>query len=405
MKELEDLVRILKILRLTLKISFIGLMALVILFSIAHMLILLNGGKMIKTALQDLTQRDVSIGHFDVSPFLDLEIKKLDIQGLGTADSVFISPSIPRFLMGRIAFNQIRLTRPKFIFEKSSPQTTENTAGASTSTPALKSKKKQPMNLTFKHIIIRDGQVDFTDRTAGENGIKITVKDIALDLTNVYLPPRSAVTNVELTGRIPWQQGQEDGKIMAEGWLNLYKKDMQADLRIEGIDGISLYPYYAKWVDLDKARIEKAKLNFISNLSSLNNDLTIKYKLELTDIVFKPRAPEEDQYKAERIAHAVIDMFKAMNQGKIVLERTIRTKMDHPKFDFGEFKLAFEDQLAKSRGKTDVATGVFMLPGKLVEGSVKSASDVSKAVIDGAFAVGIELKKALEAAFKKEKNE
>jgi len=46
-----------------------------------------------------------------------------------------------------------------------------------------------------------------------------------------------------------------------------------------------------------------------------------------------------------------------------------------------------------------------MLPAKILEGAVKGATDISKAVIDGTFAVGNEIKKSVEDAFRKEPEE
>ena len=113
---------------------------------------------------------------------------------------------------------------------------------------------------------------------------------------------------------------------------------MLASLKIENIDAIAFYPYYSTWVDLEKARIEKAKLNFSSKIRGKDNDISAQCHLELTDIVRKVRPPEEAQQKAERLTDAVLDMFKAMNQGKVVLDFTLHTKMDHPQFGFENIK-------------------------------------------------------------------
>jgi hypothetical protein len=254
-------------------------------------------------------------------------------------------------------------------------------------------------NLAFKRINIENGKIDFIDHSVGANGIKITLKDVSFNLTNLYLPAHSVVTNFALKGRIPWQEGKAEGKIDAEGWVNLFKKDMAASLKISDIDGVYLYPYYSQWVDLEKARIEKAKLDFTSNINGLNNNITAECHLELSDIVFKPRPPEEKEEKAEKIATTVIDIFKTLNQGKIVLDFTIRTKMDRPEFGFSSIKMAFENKLAQVPGFK--AEDVFSLPGKFLQSTVTSVTDLSRAVIDGVYAIGNEIKKGVEGAIEK----
>jgi hypothetical protein len=178
---------------------------------------------------------------------------------------------------------------------------------------------------------------------------------------------------------------------------------MQATFKIQDIDGVYLYPYYSNWMDTEKMRIEKANLNFNSNIHALNNNVTAECHLELTDIVRKPRPAEEVAERAEKMVSAALDIFKSLDQGKIVLDFTIRTKMDRPEFGFGNIKMALQHKIAQAR--SSVSTGpqdLLLFPVKLVEGVIKSAADVSKAMIDGTFAVGNELKKSVEQSFKKE---
>jgi hypothetical protein len=333
------------------------------------------------------------------------------------ASSVFISPSILGFFTGNIAFNEVKVTEPKITYEISAPApapvTAESTAGTAQSIPLAQTIQKEkpavtqrPLRLILKRVIIKNGRINFIDYSVGENGIKLTVKDIDFNLTNLYLLPRSVITNFELKGKIPWQEGQAEGKIEAEGWMNLFKKDIQATLKIQDIDGIYLYPYYSNWVDLEKARIEKAKMNFSSEIQGLNNNVTAQCHLELTDIVRRPRPPEETQEKAEKITDAVLGIFKALNQGKIVLDFTIRTKMDQPVFNFGNIKMAFEDKLAQARkGEVFNAQEVFLFPTRLLEGAVKGMTNLSRAIVDGVFNVGLQVKKSVEDTFKKEKQE
>jgi hypothetical protein len=122
--------------------------------------------------------------------------------------------------------------------------------------------------------------------------------------------------------------------------------------------------------------------------------------------VRRPRPPEETQEKAEKITDAVLGIFKALNQGKIVLDFTIRTKMDQPVFNFGNIKMAFEDKLAQARkGEVFNAQEVFLFPTRLLEGAVKGMTNLSRAIVDGVFNVGLQVKKSVEDTFKKEKQE
>jgi hypothetical protein len=383
------------------KILIIGAIVLVFLYTLAFTFLALKGKAIIIQNLKNITQKDVTIGYLDLSFPFNLEIKKLNIEGLVKADSVSISPGILGFLTGKIALNSIKIIRPVLDYQRVPPPQMIGPAATMPSAVTAQPKKKRPLQLILKRIIVRDGQINFIDHTVGPEGIRITFKDINFNLTNLYIFTRSVITSFDLKGKIPWQLGKEEGKIEAEGWLNLYKKDMQATLKIENIDGLYLYPYYSKWVDLEKARIEKATLNFNSNINGLNNNIVAECHLELSDIVRKPLMEGETQEKAARIADTLLDIFRVLNQGKIVLDFTVRTKMDRPEFGFANIKMAFEEKLAQKKGGFR-PQDILMLPGKLIEGTVKGATDFSKSVIAGTFAIGFELKKAVEDTFKKE---
>jgi hypothetical protein len=393
------------------KILFISVITLSVIFIAVHLFLTFRGKAIIIKQIEAITNKKTTISYFGLTPLFHLEIKNLNIEGLFKADSVFISPSIISLMGGNIVLNSIRLVNPHLTYyrtppkviraEITAPAPTASTQAASAASEA-KSENLRPLRLAFKRLKVKNGSLDFIDYSVSPQGLKISLKNIYFRLNNLYFYPRPAITDFELKAQVPWQQGQKEGTVEVQGWLNLFKKDIQATVKIIDIDGIYLYPYYSNWVDLEKARIESAKLNFTSNIQGLNNNVVADCRLELADIVRKPRAPDEPQEKAEKITDVVLELFKALDQGKMVLNFKINTKMTSPKFNFGDIKGAFEDKLALAQqdGKLSV-DDVLGLPVKLFQGTVKGATDISKAVIDGTFAVGNEIKKSVEASFKK----
>lgn len=402
------------------KVLLLTLAIFTVVFIAAYIVVVVNGKTVAVRELEKLTKRKVSIGYLGLTPPLNLDIRKLSIDGVMKADAVSISPSIVGFLTGVIAFNDITITRPEFYYVKGTPRQPQRETKieipglpiaitlpiVSGEEPkqevAPAAKIKNIPRLILRRFRIRDGKLNFIDYNAGNSGIEITVEDINFNLDNLFLIPRSTVTNFDLKAKIPWNKDTEEGKISAEGWINLYKRDMNAKVNIKGIDGVYLYPYYSQWVDLEKARIEQAKLNFTSIIQGLNNDITAQCHLELSDIIRRKRGADEENNKAAKIADALLGVFQALNQGKIVLDFTIRTKMDKPQFGFADIRMAFEDKLAHSIKPIGVKD-VVMVPSTVMKGTIKGATDVSKAMIDGTFAVAKELKDAFKAAFTREK--
>ncbi|MBL7151951.1 MAG: DUF748 domain-containing protein [Candidatus Omnitrophica bacterium] len=401
------------------KIFVIIVVLLSSLYSSSYIFMFVRGRSLILAKLRELTGREVSMGYFTITPPFNLEIRNLNIEGLAKIESILVSPSVSQLVVGRLALNKIRLVRPEITYERVVPAAEAAAAETSGKEAAVKPpralmeigavpeitlslQQNGPMKMMLKRIAVKDGIIHFVDHSVGPAGIRITVKDLNFRLVNVYTFPFSDVTNFKLEARIPWEEGREEGKVEVKGWLNFAKKDMQATLKIKDIDGVYLYPYYSNWVDLEKARIESARLNFSSDIQGLDNNITAECHLELTDIVRKEHQAEEPHEKAEKITDAVLDMFKSMDSGKIVLDFTIRTRMDKPRFAFACIKDAFEDKLAMARGGGFRPEGVFFLPGKFLEGTVKGATGFSKALIEGTFTLGKEIKKGVEDSFRRE---
>jgi len=391
---------------------FIGIAVSVIFLSCVYAFLILKAKSILADKLGSAFGRKVSIGQLKLKPPLNLELMDLDVEGLVKVDYVYISPSIPNLLAGKIALNKVRIISPKISCERSLPLAPVATHSVAVSNKPEAEKPKQiapgaakgnGLRLIIKSFKVKSGEINFIDHPADSRKITVIIKNIELNLKDLYTYPVDVVFNFDLNGRLPWQSGEPDGKIYLEGWVNPYKKDMSANLRIEDIDAIAFYPYYSTWVDLEKARIDKAKLNFSSKIKGVNNNISAQCHLELVDIVRKARPPEEPQQKAERLTDAVLDMFKAMNQGKVVLDFTLHTKMDHPQFGFENIKSAFEGKLMQARTNSGLRPQDMLLwPGKMLQGGIKNGTDFTKAAVDGVVALGNGLKKFFEDAMNKQ---
>ncbi|MFC1675045.1 DUF748 domain-containing protein [Candidatus Omnitrophota bacterium] len=374
------------------------------LYGALYLSVLFLGKTILISRLKELTKKDVSIGHFLIRPPFNIYLEKLDIKDLARADSISVSPSVIGFLTGNVVFNSITIKNPEVVYERAMAGRAQTSAAVS-SVATGAGKEKSRLRLFLKRARIENGKVIFIDHSAGEKGIKLIVEEIDFRLDNLGLLPRSMRTNFKLQGRVPWQRSDYKGKITAEGWLNIFKKDMQAALKFEDIDGVYLYPYYSQWVDLDKARIESAKLQFTSDIEAVDNDLTAKCRVELTDIVRRQRLVDEEPGKEEKIADAVLDVFRILNRGGIVFNFTVRTKMDKPRLSAFDIKDAFDEKvaLAKAKKRSEFKMeNVFAFPLRFLEGLAEGALELSQAAVDGTYALGKELKDSVEIAFTKE---
>ena len=389
-----------KILR---KILIAVLVILILLFSAAYLFFIVKGKTVLTQKLEDALKSKISIGNLGIKIPLVLEIKDLSIGKLAKVDWIYVSPNLTALLGGKIVLNEVKFLRPEINWERRSPvpdaseknltdlNIEEALAQIKEILNSPKAKSKQKPQITIKYLGIKDGIVNFTDRAVSGAGIQIILKEVLVDVDNLYLFSKSSVpvTDFQLTAKIPWQKGASEGTVYASGEINLYKKDIQARLEVEGINGIALRPYYAEWVDLEKSRIEEARLNFISDIQGQNNEVVAKCRLELTDIKFKPRPAEQAEHKAEKIATMILGIFRALNQGKVVVNFTIRTKLDRPEFKFDRITSAVEKTITEAIESDKIKIkDVALFPGRLIGGVAKGTTDTTKAIIGGTLSAG-----------------
>ncbi|MFC1592739.1 hypothetical protein ACFL4C_01865, partial [Candidatus Omnitrophota bacterium] len=92
---------------------------------------------------------------------------------------------------------------------------------------------------------------------------------------------------------------------------------------------------------------------------------------------------------------------RELNQGKIILNFNITTKMDSPEFKFDEINSAVDSTLRGAiRSKKISMKNAGKLPRRFFEGVADGASGTTEAIINGAVSIGRGISKALAGAFK-----
>ncbi|HNX82501.1 MAG TPA: DUF748 domain-containing protein [Candidatus Omnitrophota bacterium] len=354
-----------------------------LLFCSLYFYLTIQGRQLITQLLEDRFHEKTSIGYFAVVPPFRLLLKDFAVGNIIKADSVFASPSVIGLITGSFIFDDVIVNHPYARYEYGSqaqqPAASSETNGtvAQKTAPATSETGfvKKPFRFSAKRVTINDGTFEVVNRAIGDTGIAMKFTGITFHLRNLYSFSRSFITNFDLKAKIPWRQGKESGTIDASGWINLFKKDIEAKIRVANIDALYLYPYYALWVNLDKARIEKAKLNFQSDIHGRNNAVSAACHLELVDIGFK---------KEEEAGRVASIMEKALDQGKVVVNFTFKTKMDKPEFGFGSIKMAFENEkpVQSEVHRVMYAGDVLQAPAWILQGFLKVITAFSRPVAD-----------------------
>ncbi len=402
--------------KLTIKIVMTVVFAGCVIFCAAFVFFSIRGKDLIVRGLQDATSKKVSIDYFALHLPSEVTLGDVNIHGLARARSVVIRPNIVECLFGRLVFDKIALQGLEYTYVKANPVSVVSSSSADpvVMPPAsehilqfvegVRQKLSLPRGIFIKNLDSTFGTIDFIDESVGNGGLEFRLEELSLVLYNLTYLSHSSVSNFDLKANISWHESRDKGKLEARGWFDFAKKDIETTVSIADIDGVYLYPYYSGWIDIEKARIDKAKLDFNSLIRGEDNNLVAECHLELKDIVFKPRPPKEELQKEERIVNTVVGAFKSMDQGKIAIDFVVRTRMDRPEFGLANIKTAVEDKLMQARQANRLTVQkAALLPGKVVGGTVKGTTDITRALIGGTLSLGKELKKALEVAFKKEK--
>jgi hypothetical protein len=394
-----------------LKIIFLILVFLILIVFIGlHTFVSIKGRELLTSKLHSVFQSEVIIGRVTTSFPLNLIVKDLEVKSWFKVKKVFAGTGIIDILGGNFILSDLRLEGIEFELEKKKrgeeAQTPVNLEDVAANVAQVQEDFFLPQHIILRRLSISNGSFTYIDSTKGEIPIKILVKDLNLRLDNFQWPFRaSEVASLQMSGKVPWENIKEEGRIDLKGWINFYKKDMNVKIKIKDIDGVYIYPYYSSWINIDKARVEKARLDFSSDITGLNNEVNASCHLEMTQLTFKPKEEEAPEARIEKITHVVVGLLKALNQGKVVLDFNFKTKMDNPEFGLGIIQQAFKDKLSQARKNQDSgAMQIMKFPGKIIESTITGAVDLTRSVINGTVNVGKELKKAVEVSFTREVN-
>ncbi len=388
-------------------IAYISVSLILALFTGLHTFVSIKGRDLLVSKLHSVFQSEVFVGRVTTSFPLNLIVKDLEVKNWFKIKKVFAGTGIIDIFRGNFILSDLRLEGVEFTLEKrkqkNQTETPLDMESVAENLAQVQESFFLPQHIILKQLVISKGTFTYIDYDKGDTPIKITVKDLNLKIDDFQWPfDASVVTSIQMTGKIPWDNLKEEGWIDLKGWINFYKKNMDVKVKVKDIDAVHIYPYYSGWIDIDKARVDLAKLDFSSDIVGLNNDVTASCHLEMTQLTFKPKEEDQEQ-RMEKIANVVIGMFKALNQGKIVLDFNFKTKMDNPEFGLGIIHQAFKEKLTQARkGRDSGAMQIFRFPGKVIEGTISSAVDLTKSVINGTVTVGKELKKAVEVSFTRE---
>lgn len=305
----------------------------VILLIVAYLSIFIfvstNGKALVSENLKNILGRDVYVGSVYLTPPFSININNLEIKDLAKLNSIKVEPSILGLFFGRTVLNKLTIVNPAV----SIVRLTDSQFNFSPVVGHMKRSQGKKVEFIVKEAFIRQGRINFKDKT----------QDISFDISPINISVVTSLidrkTRINLDAQAISADGQNLANISASGWLNFFKKDMDAELSIKDVELIYFTAYFKDFL----RKVKSGKLFFDANMVSKNNDLLIDCHLETHNLRFI-----EQESQATDTQQKVVDLFDNLSSvilgaligpgGGGIFDFSIHTKFDNPKLEGLQFK-------------------------------------------------------------------
>lgn len=368
---------------LILWLLFLGLA----MFAALHIILNRNGKEVVCQRLEQVFHRKVEVGWVGTRLPFDLVLRGVKIPGLFSVREVVVKQGLLCGFGNEFLLTELRLDGAEFSLNK------QGNASERITFPRM----------MVKRLVVSGSTITYCESPEVLDATRVTVTDFFCRLENANFPLAPNLINFNLSGKIPWgRQDAAEGKISCEGWVNLAKKDIAAQLRVHDIDGLHFKPFFNGWIDFDKMNIGTARLNLDSDITGLDNNVTMDCHAELVEVKFNSRAEGEEVNKEEKVANVIFGLFKQTDQGRISLDFKVRTTLDSPEFGFGVVKRALDAKVTDVFNRSGRGTApLAKVPAQIVSGAFKGAAELTRAVIGGTVSIGRGIKDSLGYSFHK----
>ncbi|MFH1360459.1 MAG: DUF748 domain-containing protein [Candidatus Omnitrophota bacterium] len=319
-----------------------------------------NGKEILTDQLNKALNVPVSLGDVRFSLPFNLRVRDISIEGYGKAKEANIGLGPLYLFKKELYFPYVYLSEPTVIIQRTQIKTEESspaepTTEGSTTEPqqspvqplptaketapvkTSESKSRSAINIYVRKLIIRDGQVDFIDRS-GEKNLSYTAKEINVRVRRFSYPFRAFVTEFDVDAKVvSSDQKKTQGVIESHGWVNLGKKDMQTTVAIKDLDSELFSRYYSGEND---SGFKGMMVNLSANLVSKNNDMTVQGQLRLKTAPAAEK--EENAQDSFSIEDYIVQGLRSIG-AEIASDFHFKTKMD----DFKIEKMSFQGAIVQ----------------------------------------------------------
>ncbi len=284
-------------------------------FLAANILLGAYAPRIVEQQLQQNLKLKCTLGRIHLNLPFAVTLEKLEIGELASIKQISFSPNLAALLFGKIVIHGLTVTEPVINLEQS--------ADGKLNLPVLEQKGKPP-EIYLTSLAVRNGKINFKDKKVSPEGFKVTVDKLNVKVAKVALPVTSLATNFSASGQLLSEQGTASGEIDFSGWLDYLAKNLDAQLKVTGLDVTKFSAYYGNFIS--NRKLSSARLDVISTFKSKSNALEITTKLDLSNLVYAQ--PKDEVINVDLMKNA-LDVFTD-SKGNLHLEFIIDTLLDNP---------------------------------------------------------------------------
>jgi hypothetical protein len=286
-------------------------------------------------------------------------------------------------------FSRIQIIEPGLFYEIEEPKK---------ASPAKSARAK--FFPAAQRIEITNGSIEFIDRRLPGRKLTLALSDLNV-IINLKGRNRAGAV-IEFSGQADLLFGAHSpkGRIIINGWTDLYSRLTRARVEIKNLDGVYLYPYYSEWVHLEKARIKKAQLDFSADITGQGSEFDAACTLELVQSEFEPLAQGQNPEQPQKLAMLVIEVLKALDKGRVFVDFNLKFDADDPYLDMKPLGAAFSEKIKNGFAiKPAEVKDAMKLPENVVKKTLETLGGITKTVLSQTVDLGQQLQQSVQDTF------
>ena len=252
---------------------------------------------------------------------------------------VKITPSLIGFLSGQVIFNRVSLEAPEITITRKDGDNFD--LGMEALKPVVKPEADKKKTIFYiNKLIIRDGTVAFVDKSlVGQEPFVIKCGELKADIFRPSVLQLFRM-NFDAQGKLLSKDGSGIGQVRASGWVDPINKDMESKFDINSGRLLYFALYYKQYFSKD---LKSGDAAVAINAVSKKNDMSVDCNITLSNVAFVEPETQATEDKTADFSDFAFMTFDSLlgPDGNLVVDFSLRTRMDKPKFENVKFKGTF----------------------------------------------------------------